>query len=372
MRGPLKRLKFQLLLLLILFIAVPVFAQMGPNSWVKYVGNPVFTPSLSGWDSGSVVDPVIVHDATGYKMWYLGMGPSSGPAIGYSTSTDGFTWSRTSYPILKVSPHKAWDNLTVQPGSVIRNGSSYLMWYRGAGPSDPAGAFGLATASTSVTVWTKYTGNPVMNPGTSDNYYDLGRWPYVIKVGNMYEMWYAGKMPSYWGPAIYYATSPDGINWSKHSGAVLTPALNPNDWDAGGVLSPSVYFDGSTYWMFYTGETLNLKQLSIGYATSRDGITWTKSSDNPILAPSQSGWDDYGSVGYQGVVFLNGNLQLYYSAAYGSNGKVAGYRIGMAQPPSGFPLPEVPAGSLTLLLAVMTFSAVLVSRKAGHGRISPS
>ncbi|MBI4243625.1 MAG: hypothetical protein HY606_06005, partial [Planctomycetes bacterium] len=65
--------------------------------------------------------------------------------------------------------------------------------------------------------WVKYEGNPVLTLGA------YGSWEadhvhnaVVIKEGTIYKMWYNG----YDGQRSRtgYATSPDGVNWTKYSG----------------------------------------------------------------------------------------------------------------------------------------------------------
>ncbi len=53
-------------------------------------------------------------------------------------------------------------------------------------------------------------------------------------------------------------------------------------WDDAAVNYPSVIVDGSNYKMWYGGyDGTNFR---IGYATSPDGINWTKADDvNPVL-----------------------------------------------------------------------------------------
>lgn len=93
----------------------------------------------------------------------------------------------------------------------------------------------------------------------------------------------------------------------------------------------------------------------IGYATSPDGITWTRAAGNPILSPSaHSSWDS-GAVAEQGVVQVGGTFKLYYSgiADPNTNGP---YRIGLAESPAGFAVPELASpvliAAITLLLSV--------------------
>ena len=48
--------------------------------------------------------------------------------------------------------------------------------------------------------------------------------------------------------------------------------------------------------MLYAGATVSGGSLSIGYATSDDGLLWTRSTVNPIISKLTAGlaWDVYG------------------------------------------------------------------------------
>src|SRR2546422_410625 len=72
--------------------------------------------------------------------------------------------------------------------------------------------------------------------------------------------------------------------WTKHPGnpVIKTPPACCLAWDGGDIGALSVVLDGDTYRMWYLGGT-DPKKKSVGYATSPDGITWTKHSCNPVM-----------------------------------------------------------------------------------------
>ena len=153
--------------------------------------------------------------------------------------------------------------------------------------------------------WLKDPANPVALNGAS------GTWnrdvfnPFVIfnEDSVRYEMWfsaYNGDLPY----RIGFAVSKDGSNWVlAHNSPVLSPA--PGAWDSGGVFSPMVIREGGQYKMWYGGGTDFYNK--IGYATSPDGINWTKYAGNPIIVPDAL-WEldatsnhfvMHSSIGYQ-------------------------------------------------------------------------
>ena len=85
------------------------------------------------------------------------------------------------------------------------------------------------------------------------------------------------------------ATSPDGINWTKYDDPNTTevpyaksdPVMQPSDsgFDSIGIHCSVLKTD--TGWeMFYEGWSRTGK---IGYATSEDGVHWSKYQDNPLF-----------------------------------------------------------------------------------------
>lgn len=67
-----------------------------------------------------------------------------------------------------------------------------------------------------------------------------------------------------------------------HPDPVITGT--PGEWDWKNTESPFVFMEDNVYYMFYDGnKPPDLQGYNIGFATSRDGIVWNKSLDNPVL-----------------------------------------------------------------------------------------
>ncbi|MBK7977956.1 MAG: hypothetical protein IPK07_33470 [Deltaproteobacteria bacterium] len=87
-----------------------------------------------------------------------------------------------------------------------------------------------------------------------------------------YRLWYEGGG----GRGLGLASSPDGIRWAKHGAPVLVP---DQEWEGGRVSAPTVVRVGDELWLWYEGGD----GAGIGFATSRDGITWVKSGPGPVF-----------------------------------------------------------------------------------------
>ena len=79
--------------------------------------------------------------------------------------------------------------------------------------------------------------------------------------------------------------------WIKYTGNPVVVTGTVGSWDAGFVGDPTVISDGTTYKMWYHGGDASYSIFSIGYATSTNGITWTKYAANPVLTGTAGSWD---------------------------------------------------------------------------------
>jgi hypothetical protein len=78
--------------------------------------------------------------------------------------------------------------------------------------------------------------------------------------------------------------------------------------------------------MYYGASRQTFAQYQVGLATSTDGVDWEKYSDNPVLRPSPSGWDN-GEVETACVIKIGNTLKLWYD---GSNSGTYHWQIGLA------------------------------------------
>lgn len=257
--------------------AVPAMAQ---TEWVDYPNHPVVElEDLGPWAWAQLSRPIVVFDGTRYHMWFVGRGGEQMEGthhIGHATSSDGVDWTMDPLnPVLTEGTDGDWDDGGLSPGAVIHDGTQFHMWYSGRSAAGYRQT-GYAT-SPDGSVWTKFSGNPVLpHGGTGPCDQHQHGAPTVIFDGESYGMWYAVL-----DSGVCFAQSSDGINWTKRAEPVLDSDLYPGGvWDRS-IYYPSVFFDGSTYHMWYTGYVG--AQHGFGYAFSSDGIEWFKHRDNPII-----------------------------------------------------------------------------------------
>jgi predicted GH43/DUF377 family glycosyl hydrolase len=312
-------------------------------NWTKYVANPVLDlGSFGSWDDNEINFNSVLFDGLMYHIWYSG-NPGGGGSwkIGYANSTDGINWIKYSgNPVLDLGFPGSWDDETVRQPEIFHDGAIYHMWY--CGNDGTTNKIGYATSMDRIN-WTKSPLNPVLDLGSTGEWDDTQLYfPNVIYDGQKYILWYSGYNGTTW--RVGYATTQDEDGWIKYLTNPVVDLGPPTSWDEDYVAHPSVYYDGVTYHMWYSGEsTINNR---IGYANSTDGITWIK-YPNPVvdLGPSSS-WDDYHT--YSPTVLYDGALfHMWYS---GFDGSI--WRIGYANSSDGIswtkhPTPVVDLGSPT-------------------------
>ncbi|MBU4200801.1 MAG: family 43 glycosylhydrolase [Verrucomicrobia bacterium] len=132
------------------------------------------------------------------------------------------------------------------------------------------------TAQQTLSGWVKYKGNPVLG-GQYGTCFDVS----VLKDGDLYRMWVS------WRPkaSVALVESRDGLNWSAPE-VVLGPNKK-SGWEEN-INRPVILKKDTTYHMWYTGQTKD--RSWIGYATSPDGVSWKRMSDNPVLSPETT-WE---------------------------------------------------------------------------------
>lgn len=280
---------------LLLFAAMVLCGHdaSGQYVWTKDIQNPVLRGGSAGAWNQYVFNPVVLYnpDSSRYEMWF-GANPGYSPRyIGYATSKDRVTWTMYPTPVMSADAG-TWDQHTVEAHAVVRENGMYKMWYTSYLTSSSPSYIGYATSSDGIQ-WSKYIGNPIMGPGTA-TWEAFG--PYgcaVMSIPGGYKMWYGAYEATNSIVSIGYATSADGITWVRDT--VHNPVLKPGvagEWDDGYVNQPSVLQLGENYYMWYQGIQNGLDMSRSGLAVSSDGITgWVKYTANPVLVPSPGDWD---------------------------------------------------------------------------------
>lgn len=260
---------------------------------LDYAGNPILSKLNNGTDYGAYFGRVL-YDEGKFKMWFANSYGSDKYDIGYAESADGLTWSVVKPKALEAGPVGSWDAYSVHPGAVIKDGSTYKMYYCGqSAPNDTDDKrVGLATSTDGIN-WTRSSLSTVQQIGI------YGYTTDILKVNSTYYMYFGNAY------VIGVATSTDGINWIKSSQSIVSAT---ESWEGSRIWSCSVIIDDNKWKMVYT----NMPYNSFGYAESTDGVNWTKKS-TPIFTYSNTNnlWPY--DIRFPFIRKVNNKYYLYYS-----------------------------------------------------------
>ena len=165
----------------------------------------------------------------------------------------------------------------------------------------------------------------------------------VIKVGDLYYVWYTRtqKGPSPVGIAealanpslrafswdlaeVWYATSPDGHNWTERGVAVHRGPEGA--YDARTVCTPNILVANGNYYLFYqaAASLLQGERGAGDFAGNVIGMSWAKSPDGPwtrseapMLKTGAAGEFDHRFIHDPSLIVRGGKYWLYYKGQPG-------------------------------------------------------
>lgn len=303
-------------------------------------------------------------------MNWLGAGPACGAAEQPAGKFDYTRLARSlarypDNPVIKVGKKGAWDDQTLGCFTVLDDGERFFFYSGGTQYGKPK-KIGMATSRDGIH-WTKYENNPLFP----------GAMPYAIKVSDAFRLYHPGRDDAgrhgllmrtsrdgfVWGkpqmvlaggimdPCVvraaedrfhlyycgggriarngkqvwefkaYMATSEDGIAWKKEAKPAL-PLGPQGSWEEQSHAGPCVLKLADDFHMWYLGSGTYLGKAAwrIGHATSPDGLSWTKSGDEPVLDVGKPGDWDGGTFMSFDIVFRDGRFLFWYAAAPGEHG----------------------------------------------------
>lgn len=283
------------------------------GGWEKHSG------ALLGGQYGTCFDISVLKDEGGIQMYFSWRDCHS---IARVTGTDGIHWSE---PVICLEPRETeegWENAVSRPYVLLRDGV-YHMWYTGqlhVGLRDGISCIFYAVSRDGVN-FERQSDQPVIRPDVPWEKNSV-MCPSVLwdEKEKVYKMWYSGG-EKYEPDAFGYATSPDGLHWSKHPQNPIFAADPTREWEQHKVGGCQVFFEDGWYRMFYIGY-YNEDYAQIGMARSADGVTgWERSPSNPIIAPNTDSWD--GEACYKPFAMRVGeDWYLWYNGRRGTHEQI--------------------------------------------------
>lgn len=273
--------------ILLVVLAVPRFgvqaqsvpADLPSGQLSRYPGNPLVRNGPEKFDSWKTGPRVVLRvGPADYRMWYEAVGADTLTCVALATSRDGLSWTKKGV-VLSPSGMDTWEKKEVSPNSILVEGGVYRMWYHAGGYPEGdrrmgKAAVGLATSPDGLE-WTRHAGNPVLETGPAGSIDELQvAEPRVLRIGKQFLMYYTAQDAGK-RKSLCMATSADGIVWTRSAG---NPVLPPERW--GGWGGAFLVEDG--VWHLWHAERDDMSGLR--YKWSRDGLAW---NDGPIvLVPS--------------------------------------------------------------------------------------
>ncbi len=244
----------------------------------------------TGWED-DINRPALAHKDGLYHLWYSGQ--TAGKAfssttwtdiyleastndqgtsdIGYAVSADGIQWERRDEPVLRSAA--AWEGTAVMCPTVVWDDEEtlYKLWYSGGGWFEPD-AIGYATSADGLT-WTRPQSEPVFTAQPA-NLWERARvaGPHVVKANGYYYLFYIGYEDLF-KARICLARSRDGLTgWERHPANPIISAGLPGAWDCESIYKPFVLYEAEQdrWTMWFNARSGTTERIGVAYHDGYD------------------------------------------------------------------------------------------------------
>tara|TARA_E500000178_G_C17034505_1_gene762588 strand:+ start:3931 stop:4848 length:918 start_codon:yes stop_codon:yes gene_type:complete len=259
--------------------------------------------------------PLKINDDI-YRIYYSGRNGNNQSIISYAdiklTPTVKIL-ARNNKPVLSPGPLGCFDDNGVTPSCLVNfNSKSLALFYIGWNPGSTVRMhlFGGLAISENNKTFKRYSNAPIIERNIYDPY--LNTAPWVIKINKTFLMYYVSgtewknkDLPRY---NIKLAKSTDGKNWIR-KGKIAIDFKNKSE---NALARPYVIKDGKIFKMWFSFKSIKYR---IGYAESKDGITWERNDKFSNINISKKGFDS-DMIEYPVVIK---HKRLYYMFYNGNN-----------------------------------------------------
>lgn len=200
-----------------------------------------------------------------------------------------------SNPIFQGTGTSTWDHKIRERGYILKEDSTYHMWYTGFVNDHSDMHLGYASSKDGIN-WTRYPANPIYD---KDWVEDMS----IIKVDSTYYMFAEGR-----GDIAHLLISKDRIHWSEQ-GNLNIIQTNGKPISKGPYGTPSIWRENGIWYLFYERG-----DLGIWLATSTDLKIWKNVQDEPVIKLGPDLYDKY-AVAMNQIVKYKGLYYGYYHAS---------------------------------------------------------
>lgn len=244
-------------------------------------------------------------------------------------------------PLLTLGERGTFDDNGMMPSCVVSSDSATYMYYIGWNPQVTVSyrlSIGLAVSEDDGQTYRRFSAGPLLDRDREEPFFNTA--PCVIREENQWRMWYVSctgwdevhghPEPMY---HVKYAESDDGLSW-RRTGIVCI------DYDTftRAIGRPWVVrlVDRYGMWFSYRGlvdyRTDPRASYRVGYAESRDGLSWERQPDPSGLERSEDDWDSV-MVAYTQILSIRGQWYCFYN---GNGFGQSGFGYAVATKPTEF------------------------------------
>ena len=197
-------------------------------------------------------------------------------------------------PVFKGTGTDTWDNSIRERGFILYDEGIYKMWYSGLTKKDFKQInLGYATSPDGLN-WTRHSGNPIFSERWTEDMF-------VVKNNGTYYMYAEGL-----NDVAHLLVSQDGIKWEDKGDLIIrTTDGEPIPGPYG---TPNVWIENGKWYLFYERN-----DEGIWLAVSDDKIDWTNVQDDPVILKGPEKYDA-GAVAANQVIKYKERYYIYYHA----------------------------------------------------------
>lgn len=201
-------------------------------------------------------------------------------------------------PVFKGTGTDTWDQKIRERGYILFEDSLYKMWYTGYKGDDSVTKYlGYATSPDGIN-WTRYPKNPIF----------IGKWTEdvgIVKNEGKYYMFAEGR-----NDVAHLLLSNDGINWQEQGDLDIRTVNGKRI--PGPYGTPTGWIENGKWYLFYERN-----DEAIWLATSNDLKTWINVQDEPVIKTGPDKYDA-GALAANQVVKYKDRYYIYYHASSAS------------------------------------------------------
>lgn len=214
-------------------------------------------------------------------------------------------------PVLEKGEYGYFDDNGLYSGPLIENDDKLYMFYSGRSNGEDYLFYmniGLAQSKDGGKSFTRYTDVPILGRSEHDPW--LVTAPCVFQVKGQWHMIYTSGTKIFRNRTSNYdlklAKSDDFFYWQQTGDMVI-----PLEEGESNISTPTIYKHHDTYHLWFSVKP-QVGEYRIGYATSIDGLHWSRDDSRLGLKTSKSGFDSE-SLSYPSVFQHGDYLYMVYS-----------------------------------------------------------